>query len=77
MLDLCAMIFRLTHKLAKKIRIAPLQNLPPDRNPFIDWTAHLFTAERVQYLIVTNTTSLYSLAFTTSTDMSREFLGVV
>jgi len=55
------MIFRLTHKLAKKIGLPPLEGLPPDQNPFVDWTAHLFTAERVQYIIVTNTASLYSL----------------
>ena len=55
------MIFRLTQKLAKKIRLAPLQALPPGQNPFIDWTANLFTAGRAQYIIVTNTASLYSL----------------
>jgi hypothetical protein len=61
MLDLCEMIFRLTHKLAKKIGIARLRFLPLNRNPYIDWTAHLFTADRAQYIIVTNTASLYSL----------------
>lgn len=55
------MIFRLTQKLAKKVGLPLLQGLPPDQNPFVDWTAHLFTAERVQYIIVTNTASLYSL----------------
>jgi len=55
------MIFRLTHKLAKKIGIVRLKFLPLNCNPYIDWTAHLFTAERVQYIVVTNTTSLYSL----------------
>jgi len=55
------MIFRLTQKLAKKISLPSLPSLPHDQNPFIDWTAHLFTAERVQYIIVTNTVSLYSL----------------
>jgi len=55
------MIFHLTHKLAKKIKKTPLHCLPIDSNPFIDWTAHLFRAERVQYIIVTNTASLYSL----------------
>jgi len=55
------MIFRLTQKLAKKVSLPPLQGLPLDQNPFVDWTAHLFTAERAQYIIVTNTASLYSL----------------
>ena len=29
-------------------------------NPYTDWSAHLFTAERVQYVLITNTISLYS-----------------
>jgi len=55
------MIFRLTQKLAKKTGITPSQCLPLDRNPFADWSAHLFTAQRVQYVIMTNTSSLYSI----------------
>jgi hypothetical protein len=55
------MIFRLTQKLAKKIGIGPLEYVPPDNNPFADWTAHLFTAQRTQYVILTNTPSLYSM----------------
>lgn len=55
------MIFRLTQKLSKKIGIAALPVLPPDRNPFADWSAHLFTVQRVQYIILTNATSLYSM----------------
>jgi hypothetical protein len=55
------MIFRLTQKLARKVGLHPLQGLPPEQNPFVDWTAHLFTVERVQYIIVTNTAALYSL----------------
>ena len=57
------MIFRLTLKLAKKIGIAPLPAIPYDynRNPILDWNAHLFTAQRTQYIILTNTASLYSI----------------
>jgi len=55
------MIFRLTQKLARKIKLPPLPVQPLGQNPFIDWTAHLFTAERAQYIIVTNTAALYSL----------------
>ena len=55
------MIFRLTQKLAKKVKLPPLPAQPEGENPFIDWTAHLFRAERAQYIIVTNTASLYSL----------------
>lgn len=55
------MIFRLTQKLARKVGLHPLPGLPPERNLFVDWTAHLFTIERVQYIIITNTAALYSL----------------
>ncbi|MHC4715042.1 MAG: DUF6933 domain-containing protein [Planctomycetota bacterium] len=55
------MIFRLTRKMAKKIHVAPLSRLPLDDNPFADWCAHLFRAERTQYIILTNTRSLYSM----------------
>ncbi len=30
-------------------------------NPYADWSANLFTAKRIQYIILTNTTSLYSI----------------
>jgi len=55
-----SMIFRLSQKLAKKIKEAPTKSLPLDPNPFADWSAHLFTADRAQYVILTNTASLYS-----------------
>ena len=55
------MIFRLSQKLAKKIKEASSQSLPPDPNPFADWSCHLFTADRTQYILVTNTASLYSV----------------
>ena len=48
------MIFHLTQKMAKKVGLLPLQAMQLDQNPFTDWTAHLFTAERVHYIIVTN-----------------------
>ena len=59
--DACEMIFRVTQKLAKRIGITPSRCLPPDENPFADWSGHLFTARRVHYVIITNTPSLYSL----------------
>jgi hypothetical protein len=55
------MIFRLSQKLGKKLKTGTLTSLPPDENPYADWSAHLFTAERTQYIIVTNTKSLYSM----------------
>jgi len=55
------MIFRLTQKLADKIGLHRLPGLPPQENPFIDWTARVFRVGYVQYILVTNTASLYSL----------------
>ena len=54
------MIYRLSQKLAKKLKIAPLKPAQADPNPLADWSAHLFTADRTQYLLLTNTPSLYS-----------------
>ena len=55
------MIFRLTEKLAKKIKVAPLPPLPADPNPYADWTAHSFTVARTRYILISNTSSLYSM----------------
>jgi hypothetical protein len=54
------MIFRLSAKLTVKLKLRPSEVLPPDPNPFADWSAHLFPADRTQYLIISNTASLYS-----------------
>jgi uncharacterized protein DUF6933 len=55
------MIIRVSAKLGKKIHLAPASCLPANANPLADWSAHLFTAERVQYLMLTNTAALYSM----------------
>jgi hypothetical protein len=55
------MIFRLSQELATKIKVAPKVCAPHDTNLFADWSAHLFVADRTQYIILVNTPSLYSL----------------
>ena len=55
------MIIRTSGNLNKKIHVAPPHSLPISSNPFADWSARLFTANRAQYIVVTNTTSLYSV----------------
>jgi hypothetical protein len=55
------MIFRLSQKLGQNIKFKPSERLPLDANAFADWSAHLFTAARAQYVILTNTPSLYSV----------------
>ena len=54
------MILRLSQKLATKIKAGKLSELPLDENPFADWSCHIFTADRTQYIIVCNTASMYS-----------------
>jgi hypothetical protein len=55
------MIIRLSQKLANKLKVGRLAAAPLDENPYADWSAHLFTAGRTQYIILTNTRSLYSM----------------
>lgn len=54
------MIFRLSQKLATKLKAGKLESIPADENPYADWSSHLFTADRTQYIIMSNTKSLYS-----------------
>lgn len=70
------MIIRLSQKLGKKIGVQPTQTLLLHSNPFADWSAHLFTADRTQYIILTNTTSLYSvMTFGRGITNDGKFLG--
>ena len=55
------MIVRVSAKLGKKIHLTPSKSLPADDNPFADWSTHLFVADRTQYILITNTASLYSM----------------
>jgi hypothetical protein len=54
------MILRLSQKLNTKIKAGTLKAMPLDENPYADWSCHLFTAVRTQYILVSNTQSLYS-----------------
>ena len=54
------MIFRLSQKLSIKIKTGPLNAMPLGDNPYADWSCHLFSADRTEYVILTNTKSLYS-----------------
>jgi hypothetical protein len=40
------MIFRLSQKLNTKIKAGTLGAQALDENPFADWSAHLFSADR-------------------------------
>jgi hypothetical protein len=54
------MIFRLSQKMNAKIKAGTLRTLPLDENSFADWSAALFVADRTQYILLSNTKSLYS-----------------
>ena len=54
------MILRLSQKLCTKTKAGKVTELPLDENPYADWSCHLFTADRTQYIILSNTKSLYS-----------------
>ncbi|QDV49876.1 DUF6933 domain-containing protein [Gimesia fumaroli] len=61
------MIFRLSQKLNQKIKTSKLNELatiPLHQNPFVDWSCHLFLANRIQYIILCNTKSFYSCVMT-------------
>jgi len=55
------MIIRLTQKLASKLKETPASSVSRDPDLFADWTANLFTANRVQYIILVNSATLYSV----------------
>jgi len=55
------LIFRITQKLAKKIKIVPVTALPPHGSPFLDWTANLIMVSRWQCILLTNSRCLYSV----------------
>jgi hypothetical protein len=54
------MILRLSQKLNTKIKAGKVTEKSLDTNPFADWSCHLFTADRTQYIIMSNTKTLYS-----------------
>ena len=54
------MILRLSQKLNTKLKAGTLKAKPLDENPYADWSCHLFTFDRTQYILVSNTASLYS-----------------
>ncbi len=55
------MIVRLSNVLAIKMKVSGLTTLSADPNPCADWSCRLFTARRIRYILITNTTFLYSV----------------
>lgn len=54
------MLFRLSQKLTKKIKLGKLIAIPLGRNKVLDWSAHVFNVSRQQHILLCNTASLYS-----------------
>ena len=57
------MIIRLSQKLCTKIKAGTLPVLPMNENPLADWSAHLFLVKQTQYILLSHTSSLYSIVF--------------
>jgi hypothetical protein len=55
------MILRFTEKLSKKLKLGPITKVERDAGPFLEWYANLFTANRTQYILVTEVKSLLSI----------------
>lgn len=55
------MVLHFTEKLRKKLRIPELTRADVTAGPHLRWYAHLFTAQRVQYILTTNAASLFSV----------------
>jgi hypothetical protein len=55
------MIIRFSKKLSEKLKEPDLPVIPPAENPYLDWHATLFRAQRNQYIMVSNSKSLFSI----------------
>jgi hypothetical protein len=55
------MIIHFTEKLRKKLHMPELDVTDVAVGPHLRWYAHVFTAQRVQYILTTNAASLFSV----------------
>jgi len=54
------MLFRPTQKLATKVKLGKRIEKPVEQNALADWSANLFVSNRLQFILLSNTQSLYS-----------------
>jgi len=54
------MLFRLSQKLGAKIKAGKLVQAPLHADPLLDWSAQSFAVGRTQYILLSNTKSLFS-----------------
>jgi hypothetical protein len=55
------MIIRFSKMLSEKIHTPNLPTAPTADNPYLDWHATFFRAQRAQYIMVSNSKSLFSI----------------
>ncbi len=54
------MIIRLSQKLCTKVKAGKLWELPLAEDPILDWSTQSFAVGRTQFILISNTKSLYS-----------------
>lgn len=57
------MILRVTRKLAARIKVKLQAEPTPAENCFVDWSANLVEIRRKNYVLLTHTTTFYSVVF--------------
>lgn len=57
------MTIRLSLKLAAKVKVKTLVELPLSSDPLRDWSLQMFEFDRKQHVIFSNTQTLYSAVF--------------
>lgn len=55
-----SMIFRISQAIKAKIKAGPLDVLPLNELPLADWSAQVFVVARKQYVLLSNTRTLFS-----------------
>jgi Domain of unknown function (DUF6933) len=73
-------LLHFTEKLRKKLRIPELTQVEVATGKHLRWYANLFTVQRVQYILTTNTAALFSVVIygrgiTDDADYIRQFLS--
>lgn len=68
------MIVRFTQKLCKKLNVIPEADAESKEEIFSEWYAHLFNANKDQYILFTDTLSLYSVIIPAQEITSAEIL---
>jgi len=56
-------ILRLSPRLASKIKSGTLQQIDQHENHLLDWSCRLFVAQRTEFILISNTASMFSCVF--------------